>query len=390
MIGTAQNYSSIFHSTTTIIKAMKHSFYLKTDYKNKEGKYPLYINLYIHGQRKRIPADIFLKKTDWDSKKQVIKNPELDILNLIIKDIKSQINKIEIQFRLNNQVLTVDKCAQLLKYPDVAIDFIPFMEYEMNLKEITFDTKDNHKVVLEKLKEYKSSIIFGEINDVFIKKYRKHLSSKKGNAEVTIDSNIKIIKHYIKIAKKRGFVINIDLDDIKIKQHKSHRTNLTIAEVDRMKEFYFSSFIPEHQRRVLGYFLFNCMTGLRIEDLRKLNRHELTDGYFNFWNQKSKKQQILMTNVTCRKILDHDQSLFVNKITAKTINETIKVICSFLGIRKKVSAHVARHTFATNYLRKGGKVEDLQILLGHSKISTTMIYVHIVEDEIVDTLTLLD
>ena len=36
-----------------------------------------------------------------------------------------------------------------------------------------------------------------------------------------------------------------------------------------------------------------------------------------------------MTNVTCRKILDHDQSLFVNKITAKTINETIKVICSF-------------------------------------------------------------
>ena len=107
---------------------------------------------------------------------------------------------------------------------------------------------------------------------------------------MTIDSNIKIVKHYIKLAKK-GFVINIDLDDIKIKQHKSHRTNLTIAEVDRMKEFYFSSFIPEHQRRVLGYFLFNCMTGLRIEDLRKLNRHEFTDGYFNFWNQKSKNNK---------------------------------------------------------------------------------------------------
>ena len=80
-------------------------------------------------------------------------------------------------------------------------------------------------------------------------------------------------------------------------------------------------------------------------------------------------------NNTCRKILDYDDKIFVEKITAKTINETIKKIASFLGIKKSISAHVARHTFATNYLRMGGKVENLQILLGHSKIETTMIYV---------------
>lgn len=132
------------------------------------------------------------------------------------------------------------------------------------------------------------------------------------------------------------------------------------------------------------------MTGLRINDLLKLKREDFTEDYFNFWNQKSKKQQILMTNETCKKILAYDETLFVDKITPKTINETIKEIAAFLGIKKKVTCHIARHTFATNYLRKGGKVQDLQVLLAHSDIKTTMIYVHIVESETVRTMTLLD
>ncbi|WP_278381025.1 site-specific integrase [Chryseobacterium arthrosphaerae] len=383
-------YSSAFYGNAQIIKAMKHSFFLKTDYKNKDGKYPLYLNLYIHGQRKRVPVDIYLKKTEWDQKRQVVKPAEMNDLNLLINEIKAQINKIEIQFRLNNQVLTVEKCVELIKRPDLSIDFIPFMEYEMNLKSMTDGARKNQKVILAKLKEFRSSILFGEINDKFILKYRRFLIYNKGNSEVTVDSNVKIVKHYIKIAKKRGYQINIDVEDIKIKQHKSHRTNLNLEEVERMKEYLFSTFISDAHKKSLGYFLFNCMTGLRIEDLRKLKRQDLNDDYFNFWNQKSKKQQVLKTNITCKKILDNDESLFINPITAKTINETIQDIAKFLGIRKHLSNHIARHTFATNYLRKGGKIEDLQVLLGHSNIKVTMIYAHIVEDEVVETLHLLD
>ena len=50
-----------------------------------------------------------------------------------------------------------------------------------------------------------------------------------------------------------------------------------------------------------------------------------------------------------------------------------------LKIHKKVTFHVARHTFATSFLRAGGQVEKLQLLLGHSDISQTMIYSHIVQ-----------
>ncbi len=378
-----------FHSQAIIIKAMKYSFFLKTDYKNKDGKFPLYLNLYIHSQRKRIPVDIFLMEKDWDKKKQQVKNQELADYNLLINEIKAQINKIEIQFRLSNQTLTVDKCAELIKRPDLSINFISFMEYEIDLKSMEPGTVRNHKAIHAKLKEYKSVLLFADLNEVFIQKYRKYLLYTKNNAEVTIDSNIKAIKHYIKIAKKRGIIVNIDTDEIKIKQHRSHRTNLSLLEVEKLSKYYFSDFIPDHHKKTLGYFLFNCMTGQRIEDLLRMKREDLNSDFFNFWNQKSKKQQILMTNDTCKKILENDPRLFIDKITAKTVNETIKKIASFLGIRKHLSAHVARHTFATNYLRQGGKVENLQILLGHSKIETTMIYVHIVESEVVKTMEIL-
>lgn len=383
-------FLSQFHSKATLVKAMKYSFFLKTDYKNKDGRFPLYLNLYIHSQRKRIPVDIFLKKTDWDQKRQLVKTPELSDLNLLINEIKAQINKIEIQFRLNNQVLTVDKCAEMIRRPDLSIDFIPFMEYEMNLKTMEPGTVRNHKAILAKLKEFRKSILFSEINDIFIQKYRKFLFSKKDNAEVTVDSNVKVVKHYIKIAKKRGFLINIDLEDIKLRSHRSHRTNLSIEEVEKMGKYYFSDFISPSHKKTLGYFLFNCMTGQRIEDLLKMERADLTDDVFNFWNKKSKKHQILLNNLTCKDILEHDPQLFVEKITSKTINETIKKIATFLGIRKKVSAHVARHTFATNYLRQGGQIENLRVFLGHSKIETTMIYVHIIESDAIKTMNLVE
>jgi site-specific recombinase XerD len=62
----------------------------------------------------------------------------------------------------------------------------------------------------------------------------------------------------------------------------------------------------------------------------------------------------------------------------------------FLGINKKISFHVARHTFATLFLKMGGKIQNLQQLLGHSSISTTMIYSHIILADANEEVFLLD
>jgi len=74
-----------------------------------------------------------------------------------------------------------------------------------------------------------------------------------------------------------------------------------------------------------------------------------------------------------------ENSIFNGNFTGEYINRELKFIAKACGITKNISFHVARHTFATNFLLSGGDVVQLQKLLGHSKITETMIYVHIVE-----------
>ena len=67
-------------------------------------------------------------------------------------------------------------------------------------------------------------------------------------------------------------------------------------------------------------------------------------------------------------------------------NRQLKLISEQLELNKKLTYHVSRHTFATNYLRAGGRVEHLMDALGHSNISITMRYVHIVNAEKADAM----
>ena len=68
----------------------------------------------------------------------------------------------------------------------------------------------------------------------------------------------------------------------------------------------------------------------------------------------------------------------------------MKDIARICGIKKRVTFHVGRHTFATQFLIIGGKVEVLQKLMGHSKMETTMIYVHIVDTQKEDQISQMD
>jgi site-specific recombinase XerD len=109
-----------------------------------------------------------------------------------------------------------------------------------------------------------------------------------------------------------------------------------------------------------------------------------------FTSVKTKRDQIISLNKTAVDILNRCPKLFIDHIHRNSINRSVQDIAIKLEINKPISFHVGRHTFATSFLRAGGKVEQLQPLLGHSKINTTMIYVHILQAEANKQIFLLD
>jgi site-specific recombinase XerD len=130
---------------------------------------------------------------------------------------------------------------------------------------------------------------------------------------------------------------------------------------------------------MLSIFLFSCFTGLRFSDVTKLKAENIIENFVVFTAEKTGKFQRVPINKTAQKFINPGP-IFNEIYTNEYFNRELKNIAKICGIRKVLSFHVSRHTFATNFLVCGGRVEHLQKLLGHYKIEETMIYVHIVEN----------
>ena len=127
-----------------------------------------------------------------------------------------------------------------------------------------------------------------------------------------------------------------------------------------------------------------CLTGIRISDFIRMKKENNQENTLKFIPHKtnSKKQielHIPLIDKAKKLIKDEDSTngFLFNAITEQKMNEQLKTIADLAGIKKDISNHSARHTFATMFLEKTSDVATLQKLLGHSNIQETMTYVHI-------------
>jgi integrase/recombinase XerD len=356
--------------------------FIKTDYVRADGTCALFLQIFLAGKRKRFPLNISVKPENFDKKKQRVKAGDYfyNDYNLIIEKELSSINSIEVNYRLGNQVLTMEKLIHEYNNPTSRLDFCKFWELEMeNQKQkLKPGTYRQQITMLNKLKEFKKTVFFYEIDQQFIDKLTAYFKKSLNNQENTVSSFLKSFKKYLHLANSRGIITPILYSDIKYRQFKSDRVFLTKEELVKLNDYFGSNFINATHKAILARFLFSCFTGLRISDIQKITADNIVGDMLFFTAEKTDKIQKIMLNKTAKSFID-SEVVFFGKFTGEYINRELKFISKICGITKKVSFHVARHTFATNYLLSGGNVVNLQKLLGHSKITETMIYVHIVE-----------
>ncbi len=137
-------------------------------------------------------------------------------------------------------------------------------------------------------------------------------------------------------------------------------------------------------------------TGLRVSELVKLKRSDINlDVGFIKCKGKGSKERIVplgkiaenflqkYLNEARAKLAGKKESVYIflaqggRPISRQSVWKMIKKIVRKAGIKKKVSPHTLRHSFATHLLERGADLRSVQEMLGHASITTTQIYTHV-------------
>ena len=168
----------------------------------------------------------------------------------------------------------------------------------------------------------------------------------------------------------------------KVRQEPSRREYLTL---DELKTLINTECRHEIVKRT---FLFSCLCGLRVSDIRKLRWCDLQRSSgrvrIEITMQKTKEPLYLPISDEALKWLpersEANGSDFIFPLTHEgTVNDTLQHWAKVAGITKHISFHVARHTHATMMLTLGADLYTVSKLLGHKNIATTQIYAKIVD-----------
>ena len=362
---------------------MNHSFFLRKD-QDKYGKCQIYLHVTNESKRLRIALDIKINPKIWnkDKRRALEKDQEGIDCNLMLGSIDAKINEIKTNYRLNYTYLSLEKFQEEFCNGFPRIDFIAFFHAQLELDKPTMhpNTYKAQNSVYKKLKKFRERILFQEINFDLIQKFKNQIILS-GQSKTTMFSNLKIVKKFLNKATARGIKFPLDTKMIVCGSTSGNRVDLDGIEIQKIADYFQSQFIRDCHVIPAGLFLFACFTGIRISDAQQITFENIDKHQIKFTAIKTGKRQVIGINLTARDIIKNCPQILTKKLSDQEINRRLKEIAELCGIKKLVTFHVARHSFATNFLRVGGKVELLQKILGHSNINETMIYVHIVQEE---------
>lgn len=169
------------------------------------------------------------------------------------------------------------------------------------------------------------------------------------------------------------------IDNFKAEEGK--RMYLTIDEVRKLAQ------TPCRSEEVKTAFLFSCLTGLRRSDIAKLTWGEVhhQSGFTRiiFRQKKTGGQEYLDITTQAAALMGErgadDERVFKWFNSPGSTNDIIRVWVANAGIKKDITFHCGRHTFATMMLDLGTDIYTVSKLLGHSDISTTQIYAKVLD-----------
>jgi site-specific recombinase XerD len=390
-------------------------FYLRKSKVNNLGQMPIYQRITINRQRLDISSGFFIQEEKWSKETNKIKgnteeartiNGQLEMMKAMVYETEKKLfmNQVQINFENFKNEYQGKKERERMLVPI-------FEEHNRKIKELVGQefapgTLERYQTSLKHTKDFISwkynitDINIEKIDHAFIMEYEFYLRSERKCANNTA---VKYIKNFHKIVNQclaNGWLNKDPFVNYKAKVKEVVREFLSEKEIFDIIN---KEFVSERLELVRDIFIFSCFTGLAYIDVQQLTSDNIALGIdgdkWIFKNRQktdtaSKIPLLPMAQQIINKYDNHpvckNENRLLPILSNQKMNAYLKEIADVCGIKKDLTFHIARHTFATTVtLSNGVPLETVSKMLGHTNLKTTQHYAKILDKKISEDMMIL-
>ena len=383
-------------------------FYIRRDKTNKKGEAPVFMRLTINGERADASIKRFIEPHAWNSAKGKAneKSRGGKDLNLYLDAISANILRIQRDLELDKKEVSAqiilnrylgkeqsdrhtlmevfrahnEKCRAL---SGISLAPATVIRYETTLRLTEEFLQKNYK---------KEDCYLDEVTNQFIEDFEFFLKTVRRCCHNTTTKYLLNFKKIIRIALAKGWMKKDPFAQVHFHFEPVEREFLEKQELKAMLN---KEITITRLAQVRDIFCFCCLTGLAFTDVQQLKaEHLVADIHGKIWIRKARQKTKNMCNIPlldeAQKIIDRyrdhpycqTHGVLLPVCSNQKMNSYLKELADICGIRKNLSTHCARHTFATLTLASGATIDNVAKMLGHANVNMTRRYAKVLDSSI--------
>lgn len=369
-------------------------FVLRKNKTNNKGLTPIQCRLTYNLKRKPFSTGLFVNPELWNAKLQRVdsQTTENKQINTQLSLIKQEINQAFLLLEVQKESFTIDDLYLTYKGEDTVESKTILEVFNMHnsrmqkligkgYSESTLQKfKESQKHIISFLKfEYKkNNFSLEDLTMKFLLDYDFYLKAEKSFKQITINKHIERLRKIIKLALAEGF---LDRDPFLLYQPIKVNNEIVYLDQNELIILEKHRFRQDRLQNVADMFIFCCYSGLAFEEMSSLQKDNIVQGFdgrkwINIYRKKTKKNLTIPLLRRAENILkkyeDKSQDFLLPVISNQNFNSYLKEIAEILNIKKRITHHTARKTFATTILLYNDiPMETVSELLGHSSMKVT-------------------
>jgi len=282
-----------------------------------------------------------------------------------------------------------EKCTDLSKVKNYKVpkpstySVVEFVKERLRKSNPTESVLKHHNVLINKIDQFGKFKTFSDLTYINLLDFDSYLR-KTINSSTLLYKRHSTFRKYIQEAIKLDLCQKNPYDDFELKKgHDKERVFLTEEEIKKIQDYNAAGKLYH----IKDLFILQCFTGLSYVDLMNLNRNSIEKmGEYKVIRSNRVKTDgsfITLLLPEAEDVLKR-YNYRLPRISNQKYNDYLKLLAEVAGVRKNITSHVARHTFATYLLNKDVPIETVSRALGHTDISTTKIYAKMLGKKVVN------